>query len=81
MNLGSEPEVKKGDKFCQSCGARLEKAESKIGWRTLLWASLIIGFVVALYELTWVYRSDLAWVICAVAAAVILQAVYLLRKK
>jgi len=48
--------------------------------KTLLWISLIIASIVAIYELTWVYRSDLAWVIFAVAVAVILQAVYLLRR-
>jgi len=74
-------EVNKEDKFCQSCGTRLEKPESKIGWRTLLWVSLVIGFVVAIYELTWVYKSELAWVIFAIAVAVVLQAVYHLMRR
>jgi len=49
--------------------------------KTLLWISLIVAGAVAIYELTWVGRSDLAWVIFAVAVAVILQAVYLLRRQ
>lgn len=74
-------QVKEDGKFCQSCGAKLEKEESQKGGRILLWISLIIGFAVAINELTWVNRSELAWVIFAVAVAVILQSVYLLRRK
>lgn len=74
-------QINEKDKFCKFCGSIVEKAEPKIGLRTLLWVSLIIGFVVAINELTWVGRSDLAWVIFAIAAALILQAVYLLRRK
>lgn len=47
----------------------------------LLWVSITIAAVVAVYELTWLGRSDLAWVILGLAVAVGLQAVYLLRKK
>ena len=74
-------EVSDGDKFCQTCGARLEKAEARGNKRSLLWVSLVIGVVVAFYELTWVGRSSLAWVIIALAAAVVLQAVYHLMRR
>jgi uncharacterized membrane protein YvbJ len=74
-------EVNEGDKFCQSCGVRLEKAEARGNKRGLLWVSLVIGFVVAIYELTWVDKSSLAWVIFAVAVAVVLQAVYHLMRR
>jgi hypothetical protein len=47
----------------------------------LLWISLVIAAIVAIYELTWLGRSDLAWVIIGLAVAMGLQAVYLLRKK
>jgi len=47
----------------------------------LLWISIIIAAIVAIYELTWLGRSDLAWVILGLAIAVALQAVYLLVKK
>jgi len=47
----------------------------------LLWASLTIAAIVAVYELTWLGRSGLAWVIIGLAVAIGLQAVYLIRKK
>ena len=47
----------------------------------LLWVSIIIAAIVAIYELTWLGRSDLAWVILGLAVAMVLQAVYLIRKK
>ena len=47
----------------------------------LLWVSITIAAIVAVYELTWLGRSSLAWVIIGLAVAVGLQAVYLLRKK
>jgi len=46
----------------------------------LLWIPIIIAAIVAIYELTWLGRSDLAWVILGLAIAVALQAVYLLVK-
>ncbi len=49
--------------------------------RTLLWASLIIVIVIVINELTWLGRSDLAWVILGLAVAMGLQVVYLLIKK
>jgi len=47
----------------------------------LLWASLIIVVIVVINELTWLGRSDLAWVILGLAVAMGLQVVYLLIKK
>jgi len=47
----------------------------------LLWVSITIAAIVAIYELTWLGRSGLAWVIIVLAVAIGLQAVYLLRKK
>ncbi len=49
--------------------------------KTLLWASLIIVIIVAINELFWLGRSDLAWVILGLAVAMGLQAVYLIVKK
>jgi len=49
--------------------------------KVLLWASLIIVIIVVINELTWLGRSDLAWVILGLAVAMGLQVVYLLRKK
>ena len=49
--------------------------------KTLLWVSLIIAAVVAIIELTWITRTSLAGVILALAIAVILIGVYLLRKR
>jgi len=47
----------------------------------LLWVSITIAAIVAVYELTWLGRSSLAWVIIGLAVAVGLQAVYLLIKR
>jgi len=47
----------------------------------LLWTSLIIVVVLAICELAWIGKSDLAWVILGLAVAVGLQVVYLLIKK
>ncbi len=49
--------------------------------KILLWASLIIVIIIVINELTWLGRSDLAWVILGLAVAIGLQTVYLLRKK
>ena len=74
-------EVNEGDKFCQSCGVTLEKAKARGNRRSLLWVSVVIAIIVAFYELTWVDKSSLAWVIIAVAVAVVLQAVYHLMRR
>jgi hypothetical protein len=47
----------------------------------LLWVSIVIAAIVAIYELTWLGRSDLAWVILGLAIALVLQTVYLLVRK
>ena len=47
----------------------------------LLWVSITIAAIVAVYELTWLGRSSLAWVIIGLAVAIGLQAAYLLIKK
>ncbi len=49
--------------------------------KSLLWVSLIIVIIVAINELFWLGRSDLAWVILGLAIAMGSQAVYLLIKK
>jgi len=49
--------------------------------KILLWASLIIAIIVALIELFWLGKSELALVILGLAVAVGLQAVYLLGRK
>jgi hypothetical protein len=49
--------------------------------KTLLWASLIIVIIIAIIELFWLGKSDLALVILGLAVAMGLQAVYLLIKK
>ncbi len=48
--------------------------------KTLLWTSVILAGIVAIVEITWLGRSDLAWVILLLTIAVGLQAVYLLHK-
>jgi hypothetical protein len=54
----------------------------KIGtMKGLLWASLIIVIIIAIMELFWLGKSELAWVILGLAVAMGLQAVYLIRKK
>ena len=58
------------------------RVKEEIGdMKYLLWVSLIIAVIVAVYELTWLGRSSLAWVIIVLAVAIGLQAVYLIRKK
>ncbi len=47
----------------------------------LLWVSLTIVIIIAINELFWLGRSDLAWVILGLAVAMGLQVVYLLIKK
>ena len=47
----------------------------------LLWASLIIVIIIAINELFWIGRSDLAWVILGLAIAIGLQILYLLSKR
>jgi len=47
----------------------------------LLWTSFIIVIVVVINELTWLGRTDLAWVILGLAVAVGLQVVYLLIRE
>ena len=49
--------------------------------KILLWVALVTVIIVVINELTWLGRSDLAWVILGLAVAIGLQAVYLLRKK
>ena len=49
--------------------------------KILLWASLVIVIIIVINELTWLGRSDLAWVILGLAIAIGLQAIYFLRKK
>jgi hypothetical protein len=49
--------------------------------KTLLWISLIIAIIVAINELFWLGKTDLAWVILGLSVAMGLQAVYLLIKK
>jgi len=52
-----------------------------MGIKTLLWISLVIVVAVAINELFWLSRTDLAWVILGLAVAMGLQVVYLLIKK
>lgn len=47
----------------------------------LLWASLVIVIIVVINEITWLGKSDLAWVILGLAVAIGLPVVYLLIKK
>ncbi len=49
--------------------------------KILLWASLVIVIIIAINELFWLGKSDLAWVILGLAVAMGLQVVYLLMKK
>ena len=49
--------------------------------KSLLWASLIIVIIIAINELFWLGKSELAWVILGLAIAMGLQIVYLLKKK
>jgi len=47
----------------------------------MLWAAFIIASAIALYELTWVGRTSLGWVLFGLAAAIALIAVHLLIKE
>ena len=47
----------------------------------LLWASLIIIAIIAINELFWLGKSDLAWVIIGLAVAIGLPVVYLLIRE
>ncbi len=49
--------------------------------KNLLWASLIIVIIIAINELFWLGKSDLAWVILGLAVAMGLQVTYLLIKE
>jgi len=49
--------------------------------KILLWVALTIVIIVVINELTWLGRTDLAWVILGLAVAMGLQVVYLLIKK
>ncbi len=49
--------------------------------KILLWASLIIVIIIAINELFWLGKSDLAWVILGLAVAMGLQVTYLLMKE
>ena len=49
--------------------------------KILLWVSLVIVIIIAINELFWLGKSDLAWVILGLAVAMGLQVVYLLIKK
>jgi hypothetical protein len=55
---------------------RIKKSSDRI----LLWISLIVVIIVAIYEFTWIGRSDLAWVIIGLAIAIGLQALYFLKR-
>jgi len=47
----------------------------------MLWIAVIIAGGMALYELTWVGRSSLSWVIFGLAVAIALVAAHLLMKE
>ena len=49
--------------------------------KLLLWAALIIVIIIAINELFWLGRTDLALVILGLAVAIGLPVVYLLIKK
>ena len=53
--------------------------KSKI-MKKLLYASLVISIIVVLIEITYISETSLAWVIIALAVAIGLQGIYLLRK-
>jgi len=46
----------------------------------MLWVALIIASGIALYELSWIGRSSLWWVLIGLAVAIALIAVHLLIK-
>jgi hypothetical protein len=47
----------------------------------MLWVAFIIASGMALYELTWVSRSSLSWVLFGLATAIALIAVHLLIRE
>jgi hypothetical protein len=47
----------------------------------MLWVALIIASGIALYELSWIGRSSLWWVLVGLAVAIALIAVHLLIKE
>jgi len=47
----------------------------------LLWISLIIVAIIVVNEIMWIGRSDLAWLLIGLGAAVGLQSIYLIGKK
>jgi len=47
----------------------------------MLWVALIIASGIALYELSWIGRSSLWWVLIGLAVAIALIAVHLLVKE
>lgn len=47
----------------------------------MLWVALIVASGIAIYELTWVSRSSLAWVLFGLAVAIALIAVNFLIKE
>jgi hypothetical protein len=47
----------------------------------LPWISLIIAVIVVINEITWIGKTDLAWIIIGLGVAVGLQSIYLVGKK
>jgi hypothetical protein len=47
----------------------------------LPWISLIIAAIVVINEITWIGKTDLAWIIIGLGVAVGLQSIYLVGKK
>jgi len=47
----------------------------------MLWVALVIASGIALYELSWIGRSSLWWVLFGLAVAIALIAVHLLAKE
>jgi len=47
----------------------------------MLWVAFIIASGIAIYELTWIARSSLSWVLFGLAVAIALIAVHLLIKE
>lgn len=47
----------------------------------LPWASLIIAGIVVVNEITWIGKSDLAWVLIGLGVSVVLLAVYQIVSK
>ena len=78
-------EVEKEAKYCSSCGARLQQGQ-KVGngannySKTLLWISIVIASVIAIYQLTWAGKSSLWWVLFILSSAIILQGVYIVKR-